>query len=174
MSCNLIFRTDGSNMKKNDKLPPGDHIVRYVSPARLRRDADSNVIGILGEAFQLRPAENSLSNTWLEYFEGSRNGQISSAVRAFRASLDVKKNSGFAIGNVDSIGAECSTRGHKIRIVYEPVDTNKAHCAVRRFPRDDTELLALLASGAWSELHLNTAFPPGEETAPDKPAKSRQ
>ena len=47
---------------------------------------------------------------------------------------------------------------------------NKAHVAVRRFPRDEMELFELLAQGAWSELILNSAIPDGEVPAPDAPA----
>jgi hypothetical protein len=57
---------------KVTNLPDEDHVMRYVSWARLRRDEDDNILGFLGAAFQLRPDEESLSVNWLEYFDGDR------------------------------------------------------------------------------------------------------
>ena len=47
----------------------------------------------------MRPGEDSLSTTWLEYFAGTRREQIDGAVRTMGASqLEIKPKSGFAIG----------------------------------------------------------------------------
>src|SRR5262245_3595427 len=122
------------------KLPPEHHIVRNVPWGKLRKaDNDPDkVIGINGEAFKMRPVEDTLSTTWLEYFPGTRKQQIHGAVRAMRASkLDVKPKSGFAIGNVGTISAVAKDHNYTIRVLHEPVDDNKAHVAVRRWPRDD-------------------------------------
>lgn len=155
------------------KIPPEHHIVRNV-PWRKLRKAENNpekVIGILGEAFTMRPIEDTLSTTWLEYFPGTRGEQIESAVRAMRASkLDIKPKSGFAIGNVDKITVATAARHYSIRVLHEPEDDNKAHVAVHRWPRDDFGLFELLAADAWSELVLNSSIPRGEEAAPDQPA----
>jgi hypothetical protein len=150
------------------KLPLDHHVVRYVPWSKLRKDENDNVVGVLGEAFQLRPAEQWLSTTWLEYFEGDRSAQVVGAVQAIRASdLSPGGKSGFAIGNVNSISEACIVRTQrKIRIVHEPVDDNKAHVSIRQFPRDDTELLEVLAAGAWSELVLNKDVVPGKKPAP--------
>ncbi|MGH8489443.1 MAG: hypothetical protein ACREXS_11435, partial [Gammaproteobacteria bacterium] len=89
----------GLPMARKKKLPPQDHVMRYVSWNKLRKNEKDEVIGILGEAFKMRDSDKSLSTTWLEYFLGSREEQITAAVRAVRASkLEVKPKSGFAIG----------------------------------------------------------------------------
>ncbi len=44
---------------------------------------------------------------------------------------------------------------HKIRIIHEPEDDNKAHTALRGWPRDNDDLLNLLADEAWSSFVLN-------------------
>jgi hypothetical protein len=138
------------------KLPLEDHIIRIIPPARLRRDADNNVIGILSEAFRLRDKEEYLSATWLEFFDGD----LHAAVHVIRAcKFEVRKSSGFAIGNVDVIIKACASRNHAIRIVHEPTDENEGHAAVRRFPRDDILLEEALAESAWSELVLNVNIP---------------
>jgi hypothetical protein len=140
-------------------LPPEDHVVRYVPWARLRKDEDGNVIGVLGAAFQLRADEEYLSATWAEYFAGPTHAdRVAEAVRAVRASkMNVTARSGFATGNVNLIKETClADKGkHKIRIIHEPEDDNKAHTALRGWPRDNDDLLNLLADEAWSSFVLN-------------------
>src|SRR5262245_48626236 len=112
------------------KLPPEHHVVRNASWAKLRRDAEGNVIGVLGIAFKMRDVDTYLSTTWLEYFPGERRDQIVAAVMAMRASnLNIAPRSGFAIGTVKKIKAACASKHHTIRIVHEPADDNKAHAA---------------------------------------------
>ena len=149
---------------KNQKLPPDNHVVRYVPFGKLRRDENDNTIGVLGAAFKLRDNETYLSTTWLEYFAGAKCDQIAAAIRAVRASrLGVASKSGFAIGRVGAIVSTCAERGRNICIIHEPEDDNKAHAAVRRMPRDDDELLELLAAESWSELILSARIPDGAE-----------
>ena len=140
-------------------LPLEHHIVRYVSWARLRKDEDENVVGVLGAAFKLREDEDFLSATWAEFCKGKTHEEcVSAAVRAIRASkVEVKPKSGFAIGKVRKIKDVCfaDSRQHKIRIIHEPEDDNEAHTAVRRWPRDNDDLLELIAEEAWNTLLLN-------------------
>lgn len=157
---------DGSFMK-GQKLPSEHHVVRYIPWSKLRKDDNDNVLGVLGVAFQLRHGEKVLSATWLEYFSGERDEQIIAAVHAVRAS-DLKPGgkSGFAIGKVGVIATACANGGHKVRIVHEPGADNKAHVGIRRMPRDDAELLEILAAEAWAELVLNSQIPAGSAPAP--------
>jgi hypothetical protein len=157
------------------KLQPEHYIVRNVAWGKLRKDENDpeKVIGLLGEAFKLRPGEDTLSTTWLEYFAGPRREQIFSAIRAMRASkLEIKTKSGFAIGNVGNVTAVAAAHNYSIRVLHEPEDDNKAHVAVRRWPRDDMTLFELLAAEAWSELVLNNDenIPKGAQAAPDESA----
>ena len=155
------------------KLPPEHHIVRNVPWGKLRKDDNDpeKVIGVLGEAFRMRPVEETLSATWLEYFPGDKHQQINGAVRAMRASeLDIKHKSGFAIGNVGDVAAVATAYNYSIRVLHEPADDNKAHVAVRRWPREDMPFFELLAAEAWSELVLNKDIPEGAQVAPDQSA----
>lgn len=146
--------------RKSKTLRINDNVVRYVSWNKLRKDENDGVIGVLAEAFKMRDSDKSLSATWLEYFPGLREDQVYAAVRAIRDSkLDVKSKSGFAIGNVGTLQAECAARNYKVRILHEPKDDNKAHVAVRSLPRDDMELFEQLAIGAWSDWILNKNVP---------------
>jgi len=151
----------------SNKIDEAQCLLRYVAPARLRRDEDNNVVGVLPEAFALRPAkgnqpaEKYLSATWVGYFAGIRNDQIAQAVRAVRASnLKVKTTSGFAAGTVKDITGGCESMNIKIRVLHEPEDDNKAHSAVRGWPMENEELLALMANELWSEVVLNADVPP--------------
>jgi hypothetical protein len=143
-------------------IPDKDYVVRYVPWARLRKTEDDVAIGVLGSAFRLRDNEEYLSATWLEYFKCStREANVESAVKTFRASMDVKRKSGFAVGNVGKIKDACFScpKPHKIRIVHEPEEDNKAHAALRGWPRDNEDLLDLMAEEVWSELFLNADLP---------------
>lgn len=144
-------------------VPEENHVVRYVSWARLRKDENDNVIGVLGAAFRLREDEEFLSSTWAEFHkQPTREENIHAAINTIRASkLEVKPKSGFAIGLVADIKAACLARpkNHKIRVIHESEDDNKAHTALRGWPRDDEDLLNLLAEEPWAEHRLNSAVP---------------
>ena len=156
---------------KGQNLPPEHHVIRAVSPSRLRKDENNIVVGVLHTAFERRPQDDGLSVTWMEYFAGSRDQQIVAAVQAIRASkITPSPNSGFAIGNTGTIATTCADRGHKIRIIHVPEDDNKAHAELRTFPRDELQLLERLAATVWAELVLNTAVVAGAKPAPDMPA----
>jgi hypothetical protein len=142
-------------------IPTEDHVIRIVPWARLRKDADFNVVGIEAAAFRLRDKEPYLSATWLEFFKGSpRAKRLHAAVRAIRKSnMRPTPKSGLAIGNVAKIVNQCASRNRRIRVIHEPEDDNRAHVALRQWPSDDEQLLELLARDAWSELVLNKDIP---------------
>jgi hypothetical protein len=143
-------------------LPDDHHVVRYVPWSRLRKDEDDNVIGVLGAAFRLRDEEEYLSATWAEFFQGNHSESVAAAVRAIRASqVEVQSKSGFAIGNVRCVKDAClaDKNKHKIRIIHEPEDDNKAHTALRGWPHDNDPLLELLAEDMWSVTVLNKDIP---------------
>lgn len=138
------------------------HVVRYVPWAKLRKDENENVLGVLGVAFRLREDEEYLSATWCEFFEGSHDDCISKSVAAIRASrIDVKPRSGFAVGNVQAIGECCAShkKRSRIRFLHEETDDNPAHAALRGWPADNDDLLDILADDVWSRTILNKDIP---------------
>lgn len=156
---------------KGQNLPSEDHILRLVSPSRLRKDENSVVVGILHTAFERKPDEDGLSVTWLEYFSGTRGEQEIAAVHAMRASaMTPGRNSAFAVGNVGAVATTCADRNHKVRIIHWPEPDNKAHAEIRQLPRDDLQLLEQLAATVCSTFILNTTIPPGAAPAPDEQA----
>lgn len=137
--------------------------MRYVSPSKIIRDDNDKAIGIFPQAFKRRDGEDGLSVTWLEYFSNDFDESIIAAVRASRANpkLTVKRDSGFAIGNVGDILSACklhSRNSKNIRVVYMPNDHNKSHAEVKWLPNDD-QLLDLLATEVWANLKLNKDIP---------------
>jgi hypothetical protein len=143
--------------KKGTPLPDEDHVMRYVSWARLRRDENENVIGFLGQAFELRPDEKDLSVNWLEYFDGNRDKQIRESVKLFRNIRKVGSKSAYGIGKVGQIKRICGASGTSIRIVYDPEDNNLSHSVIRHLPRDDSSLFEALATEVFTELVLNSS-----------------
>jgi hypothetical protein len=160
---------------KDQRLPADHHLLRYIKPSQIVIDPqDETLLTILGDAF--RPRENDhgeLSTTWIEYFPGSQEEQIITAVHAIRASkLTPRPNGGFALGCIEIIRTAAQRRKHSIRIVHDPADDNHAHAAVKRMPSDDEELLRILASEAWSRLILNRGVPDGRTPAPTHPCQA--
>ena|SRR6266446_7544977 len=160
MGWHLITPSIGFLMQaKITNLPNEDHVMRYVPWGRLRKDEDDNVLGFLGDAFKLKPDEDSLSVNWLECFDGDREAKIQASVKTFRNTLTVGTKSAFGIGNVGKIKDVCRANGANVRIVYEPRADNKSHSGIRRLPRDDSTLLDALAADAFVELIHNAAIP---------------
>jgi hypothetical protein len=139
-------------------LPDEDHVMRYVSWARLRRDADDNVLGVLPEAFQLRQDEDALSVNWIEFY-GNSETRVHESVWALRKSRKAGAKSAFVIGEVGKIKATCTLHGCTVRVLHEPQDGEPAHAAIRRLPRDDLILLAALAEDAFTEMIHNSSVP---------------
>jgi hypothetical protein len=140
-------------------LPPDHNIMRYVSPSKLRKDENGVVHGVLYEAFLLRSSEVGLSVTWLEYFSGSRTQQELAAAHATRASVRTKPKSAFAVGSVGQFLAICEERSYVVHIVHSRTGNNEAHAEVLEMPRDDTELLEIIARSWCRRLILNSDIP---------------
>jgi hypothetical protein len=71
------------------KIDDDHSLTRYVPFGKLRKHEDGeSAIGVLSIAFELRPDEEYLSATWVEYFPDEIGAavQLISAVRAIRKS----------------------------------------------------------------------------------------
>lgn len=146
-------------MRKNNKgmnLPDQDHVIRHVSWSKLRKDGDDNILGFLPHAFLLRPDEESLSVNWLEIYDGNHNAKINKTVVELRATKNIGQKSAFAIGVVGNIKETCKKNNSPVKIVYAPTPNIPSHSEIRHLPKDDLALLEALATGAFSELVLNS------------------
>jgi hypothetical protein len=137
------------------KVPDDDHVVRYVRKRQLRRDEHGNVLGILPHALELREGEGYLSVTWLEHFDPQYEQGLIQAAEAIRRQLIVKERDGFSTTQVGSFCGVCERFNKKVRVVHEPINPgNTGHVAIRRFPKDNLELLDLLASDAFLDTRV--------------------
>ena len=137
------------------KVPNDSHVMRYVRKRQLRRDENGNVIGILPQALELREEEAYLSVTWLEHFDPQYERGLIQAAEAIRRQLTVKGNDGFSTTEVGGFCDICERFDEKVRVLHEPVnDENTGYVAIRRFPRDNIELLDLLASDAFVDTRV--------------------
>jgi hypothetical protein len=85
----------------------------------------------------------------LEFFAGSHIccGAAIAAVLAKTRKVTAKQ--AFSCGRVGDIKEACSEYGLKIRVLHEPnEEDNPAYTAIRRYQRDNHELLDLLANDA--------------------------
>jgi hypothetical protein len=154
---NPTIHKDGFAVPSN-YIPVEHSLIRYVPWAKLRKDEDDNVVGVLAVAFKLREGETDLSATWLEFFAnaGARSAQVDAAIAAIRQSkLQPTAKSGFTLGLVGRIAAAANRENNKIRVLHEPMDDNQAHVGIHRWPKDNDDLFELLADEIWNELILN-------------------
>ncbi|MBI1262424.1 MAG: hypothetical protein GC184_11940 [Rhizobiales bacterium] len=140
-------------------IPHEHHVIRYASWTKLRKDENDNVLGILPDALRLREVETSLSTTWIEWFDGPPQNQYLNAVEMIRRTMSVSPRGGMSKANVGNLRELCQTENVSIRIVHEPTDENDAHASIRRLPRDNLDLLELLAAEAFTETILNRDLP---------------
>lgn len=131
-----------------------ERIVRFVPWTKLRKDEDDNVLGVLPDAFALKDGEPSLSVTWCEYYAGVADEQLRCAIEAIRGSIKVGGKARFALGEVGRVRAcaEGRPNARRLRIIHDPEDNNPAHASLINWPRDDLQLLELLAETEWSQL----------------------
>lgn len=132
-------------------VPDTDHVVRYVGWSNVAKDADENVTGILGEAFRRRPNEEGLSVNWLE--RAAAADKLKKTVELLTVGLKVGKKARVAIANVAVFKNVCARRSAKVRIVHIPINGNEPHSEVRQLPREEDELLELLAVEAVTSHH---------------------
>lgn len=152
-------RTDGSQMPPTP-LPQDDHIVRYAKKRVLIRDDDENVVGVFPAAFELRDGETYLSVTWLEFFSREYGQGLIEAAGAIRRQLTVRPRDGFTTGPVSAAREMCDRCNVRVRILHEPVlPENEGHSAWRGLPRDNSDLLDLLATEAFSDTREASSVP---------------
>lgn len=144
------------------KYIPNEHyLMRYVPYSKIARDENDEPVGLLPDAFKMRPGESYLSATWVDYFDGSHQEAVADAVRCIRqSSLTVGAKAGFALGLVREISECCRARSRAIRIIHEPEDDNAAHVALRQWPVDDDELFHEMSVASWSRLIRNCDVDP--------------
>ncbi len=153
---------------RDDDLPSGDHIVRYVKPSMIQEDGTAD-----GQDFRLRPArpgETGLSVNWLEAFGPGRSHQLSEVRRLFR--LNLRPNGRFAELNVGKVILKVRVELDTLRIVHDPLEADAnhkadvSHAEVRGLPPGNTDQAALvgdLIAECITQMHPATAEHPIQE-----------
>jgi hypothetical protein len=141
-------------------LADDDHIMRYIAPAQVLRDSDTNEVkGFFGAALALKPAsanypaEEYLSVTWCDYFEGSPECKTRCSAEVIRNSMTVRSNACFAVAQVKLVRDFMLSAKKTLRFIHEPDEKNAAHAAVRHWPIDTTELFERMAQEVWTKLY---------------------
>lgn|SRR3989338_4587413 len=139
----------------NKPIPDEHHVLRYAAWGRLRRDEDGQVIGILPQALRLRDKEPYLSVTWVEFFQGNRNGKIANAITATRASIGIKAQAKgiFALGNVAALHKTCKSQAVSAQVLHKKTASNPGHSGIYGLDKAENNLLSLLADEVFSELY---------------------
>jgi len=127
-------------------LPDDNKFVRYVPWTLVRKDDEDNVTGILPQAFALRSNEKGLSVSWLEHANEVPQYPYRNTIRNLANSLKIKKKDRIAVCSVGEVKETAANLGHPIRIVHCQSRNNPSHSEIRRLPRDELELLEIIAS----------------------------
>jgi hypothetical protein len=127
---------------KGDEIPDHDHVARYCSPTRVSNEE------IQATAFMLRPADNSLSVNWLEYFKClSREGEIDELRKAYAAKKLIVKASGrIAVLNVGEVRNKVLTESpdsRNLEVLHDPLIDDPSHAGIYNL-KHDNELIAEL------------------------------
>jgi len=156
----LTSRSDGFTTMR--PLPDANNVLRYVAYGRTRKDEDGNIIGLLPQAFELRPQETYLSITWVEFFDLDPVAGVPAAVRAFRGSLETGpgKRSVFALANVNDIKEAGAKSGVKLRLLHRPSKSNPGHSGIDGVTNSHADLQELLASETFATTLIPNASIP--------------
>ncbi|MER9053033.1 hypothetical protein [Mesorhizobium sp. M0910] len=141
----------------SNKIPDVHTVVRKVSKSRLTVDLLTGETVPLPQAFELRPNEEYLSASWLEFHGNDRAASVVATVHTLRKCVNIKPNDkcGFALGVVENIKATCASFKKTIRIVHEKKSNNPAYAAVRQIGPNNLDLMEALAKGAWRSVVKN-------------------
>ncbi len=139
-------------------VPDESDLLRHVPWAKLRKDGEENVVGVLYSAFQLRDDESGLSVTWLDYFTGTDEEKFHASVAEFSKSYKPSPKSAFALCNAGKIRALTAKSSNNIRIITVDDDNNLAHAEIRRL-NQEMELLELLATEGVSSFVQKSQLP---------------
>jgi hypothetical protein len=156
-------------MAKSSSLDDSHHLVRHIRESEI--DDQEGKLLAFPQAFALRPKEVYLSNSWLEFFDGAIDAQLSGVAAMMSKTRAVKAHHALAIGCVADIREACLCFDQKVRILHEPFGDNLAYAAIRRINTDESQLLELLAQEAWDDVRL--AKPYVEVTGPWRASSHR-
>ena len=149
---------------KGDALPDDSHVVRYAKPTLVREDES-----VGGEAFQLRPGEESLSVSWLECFLGMSNAEQVDEVRR-RSRLQLRPSGRFAELNVGRTKEYVHGELADLRFLHDPLpadgefEADPFHSGITGLPAADSpeaELVGDMIAECVTAVHRAQEAPSG-------------
>jgi hypothetical protein len=140
--------------KATTRIDDNDHVCRYVRPALLDIDPDTEEVrGVFNAAFHLKPAdEGELSVNHLEHYPGAIAEQARAVMLAKKASgFEVRNKSAFAVVQAGEITEAGKKVGLSLASYKDPIlPHDPSHALVRGLPEDTSsevfEDLARIAS----------------------------
>ena len=120
---------------KGDPIPDADHIARYCSPKRVRKENGLPMVS----AFECAPNGSELSVNWLEFFPATDSAaRVDAMRRSVSNALSLNKNGRFAVLNVGlARQSVLDATHHQLRIEHSPTSTNPSHSEISGYPADD-------------------------------------
>lgn len=148
---------------RGDELPSGDHVLRHVGDRLLTKDEDGNPRGYIEPAALATLPGDFLSVQWVEFDPNATGDPTIGAIQSLRRVRNTPKSSAFAKARVGIVAGLCGIHrpSAPVRILHEPDEDNPAHAGIHHLPRDDADLLRLLAEEAFTELIWSKDIPPG-------------
>jgi len=141
---------------KNTKLPDCDHLLRFIEKNRRMLDPNTNkIIGILPQAFELKPKELAagyISSGWVEFFGSDMATNLCLTKKDILSVRNASKHPEvFALGNVGKVKNTVSKYHQRARIIYTPGGV-KCHVSVLIHNNDNPKMLEELATLTWCNL----------------------
>lgn len=113
---------------KGDVIPDKDDIARYCKASYIQQDGC-----VSGDAFKLRPEEDFLSVSWLNYWrKGSFEENIAATRNALQRKLKISRKAKLAVVNVGSMreNVQQALSGETVSVLHEPSSTDPSHSGI--------------------------------------------
>lgn len=146
-------------MKMTNNLLSEERVVRCITHNKLRKDAQDNILGVTGAAFELKDKEEYLSGAWCEFFNGLPQETLRCTVESLRASSYIparNKKTRFAVAEAGNIRSFMFEAKRPVRIIHSPSKGNPAYAEIHISLNDDKILLERIADEVWGDLYTQS------------------
>jgi len=113
---------------KGDVIPDKDDIARYCKASYIQQDGC-----VSGDAFKLRPNEEFLSVSWLNYWcKDSFEENIAATRNALQRNLSISRRAKLAVANVGRMREDVqqASSGDSVRVLHDPDSTDPSHSGI--------------------------------------------
>jgi len=113
---------------KGDVIPDKDDIARYCKASYIQQDGR-----VSGEAFKLRPNEEFLSVSWVNYWcKDSFEENITVTRNVLQRNLRINRRAKLAVVNVGRMREDVqqASSGETVRVLHEPSSSDHSHSGI--------------------------------------------